>query len=151
MALLRCEIAFRVDATCRLGGVRQSAPQDILALSLLLLELLIFEPLLELQRVQAACVRRRKILRATADALLQLKIQCVLLLLQLETPMLEISGVGGLREHRVQQRKRADRMKKSPMKPHENQIFRPCRKFARSRAPAMRNPRSPPLRMKRIP
>ena len=68
--------------------VRCLAPKTQLALKLLLLELLIFEALLKLQRVESACVLRREIGRAAAYALLQLKVERVLLLLELELSML---------------------------------------------------------------
>jgi hypothetical protein len=94
LTLLRGELAFAIEAACGLGPIGQSAPQHVLALPLLLLELLVFQTLLKLQRFHAARVRRREILRAAADALLQLEIQGVLLSLELETPVLEIIDVG---------------------------------------------------------
>jgi hypothetical protein len=85
LAFLGEELALRLEPA---GVVRRLPPQARLTLGLLLLELLVFEPVLKLQRVESARIGRRKIGGAPAKTLLQLEVERVLLLLELEPPML---------------------------------------------------------------
>ena len=88
LALLRELLALTLEAT---RVMRCLAAQTQLALKLLLLELLVLQSLLELQRVESARVFRCELGRPAPDPLLQLEVECVLLLLELELPMLENS------------------------------------------------------------
>ena len=85
LPLLRKTIALRLEPRC---VVRCLPPEAQLALELLLLELLVFESLLQLKGVESPRVFRRELRCAAADALLKLKVERILLLLELELPVL---------------------------------------------------------------
>jgi hypothetical protein len=86
LALLRETLALQgVARVLRSRGRRARwAPELILALELLLLEHLLLDALLQLELAEPALVSRRQVVTARADALLQLKIERVLLLLNLQ-------------------------------------------------------------------
>jgi hypothetical protein len=70
-------------------------PQGAVALRLLDVELLLLHPLLEVQLVEPACVRRAEIVGACAGALLQLEVECVVLLLHVQAARVGSTGGQG--------------------------------------------------------
>ena len=106
LALLRELLALPFEATRVMGCL---AAQAELALELLLLELLVLKSLLELQRVESARVLRCELGRPAPDALLQLEVERVLLLLELELAMLE-NSVCRARTGSVERRRCAQRV-----------------------------------------
>ena len=98
LPLLRKPIALRLEPRC---VVRCLPPEAQLALELLLRELLVFESLLQLEGVESPRVFRRELRCAAADALLELKVERILLLLELQLPVLN-DAVGCACGHAVQ-------------------------------------------------
>jgi len=93
--------ALRIELVLSFRRRRDALPETFLQHSLPLFELLIFESLLKLKRFQTLRIGGREILRAAPDALLQVQVECVLLLLKLETTLLEI-GIRGVHERQAQ-------------------------------------------------
>ena len=128
LPLLSEPLALRIELVLRVRRGRQASPQRFLPYTLLLLEQLRLKALFELQRFYALRVGGSEVGRAPAHVLLQVQVQRVLLLLELEMPMLEIR-VGSMYERDVQQcgcadaNVRADRVYR-PSLSHESGLVR---------------------------
>jgi hypothetical protein len=86
LALLRESFALR--AQVRVARPRRQrrrvAPQELVALNLLLLELLQLQALLEIELIETSRIGRREVVAPRTHALLQIQIERVLLLPQLQ-------------------------------------------------------------------
>lgn len=100
-ALLRENLALRVEAAIEhLGGTcAGAAAQRTLALDLLQLELLLVHALLQLEVVEPARIRRAQSVAACLRALAQLEVERILLLLDVQPPVM-------VRRERRRRRKR---------------------------------------------
>jgi hypothetical protein len=135
LPFLREQLALRREPACVMR--RRLLPETLLALKLLLFELLIFEPLLELQGVESARISRCKIGSVASKGLLQLEVERVLLLLELETPMLG-NGIGRTRGSAVECRHRDDGVEQWAKTDHKTRshVFASCPPFVVSPAGA---------------
>ena len=103
LALLREELAMRVErAVAEFGRNGAGLPQRAFALDLMDLELMLFQPLPELELIQPACILRREVGLPRADALLHTQIERVLLLLHVQPALIvracRVRNAGKLQE-----------------------------------------------------
>ena len=113
LELLRLELALlRVDlALCADPGVRDArrqcvrlAPQELVAVRLLELELLLLQTLLEIELIEPPRVGGREVVAARAQALLEVQIERVLLLAELKLAARAVGGRARRRSSRARER-----------------------------------------------